>query len=417
MKISPVLKFSTCSILSNARSWLVFRSCNRSISWKHIVGGLIILGFSLPAFSQVLLPVAKTPDPAPFWTAKVDLGLYSLAWSPDSQFLAIGGRGLIRIYRLPDLTVERSFDTGQQEIWGLEWSPNGQFLACAGKDGTVQLWQGDKMQKKLIHDGWVTDLAWNPNGTSLIAVDFTGLAKEWDVEGFLRTSIQLDADGLGVDWSPKGRLFAVATGHEASRLLLFDSKSGELKWRRQNVPKAYKAPFGYGLDEVNGVRYSPNGKWIATAHQDGRVIVHSAVTGEAVFTSQVHNPGVGGSRRLAWSPNGAWLVSSGEDGRVNAVRYPNGKERLDLLDVDKPVWSVGWSPDNRWIAAVGEEGRVWVWATSAVPLRPSKLTARNNNKPVESIRTQSEPTPEHRVQKEPTLLDWFRRHLHDASTH
>ena len=108
---------------------------------------------------------------------------------------------------------------------------------------------------------------------SLIAVDYTGLAKEWDVQGYLRASIQLDGDGLGVDWSPKGRLFAVTTGQDGSRLLLFDAQSGVLRWRRQDVLPNYTAPFGYGLDEVNGVRYSPSGRWIATAHQDGRIIV------------------------------------------------------------------------------------------------------------------------------------------------
>ena len=114
-----------------------------------------------------------------------------------------------------------------------------------------------------------------------------GLPKNGMCKGYLRASIQLDGDGLGVDWSPKGRLFAVTTGQGGSRLLLFDAQSGVLRWRRQDLLPNYVAPFGYGLDEVNGVRYSRNGKWIATAHQDGRIIVHSAATGDPVFTAQL----------------------------------------------------------------------------------------------------------------------------------
>jgi WD40 repeat protein len=336
------------------------------MAWLKIVIGLLIPVAVLRAFAQDLQPVAKAPG-APFvWSSKIDQGLFSVAWSPNGQVLAVGGRGNVRLYRVPEFLLLRTLDTGQQEVWGLEWSPNGEMLASAGKDGTLQLWQDERLQRKFLQGGWITDVAWNPDGTSLMAVDFTGLAKEWDVEGFLRASIQLDADGLGVDWSPRGGLFAVSTGHNASRLLLFDSESGELKWRRQNIAKGYRAPFGYGLDEVNSVRYSPNGRWLATTHQDGRIMVSSSATGRPVFAVQMHNPGLGGSRRLAWSPDGNWLVSSGEDGRVNVVHFPDGKDRVDLVDSDKAVWSVGWSPDNRWVAAAGEEGRVWVWAAASV---------------------------------------------------
>jgi WD40 repeat protein len=360
------------------------------MAWRKITAGLLIIGTSLAASSQELLPVGKALDLTPAWTSKIDQSLYSVAWSPDGQFLAIGGRGKVRIFRPPEFTLIRTIETDQQEIWGLKWSPNGQLLACAGKDGTLQIWQEDKLQKKFVQGGWITDLAWNPDGASLMAVDFTGLAKEWDVEGFLRASIQLDADGLGVDWSPKGRLFAVSTGHNASRLLLFDSESGELKWRRQDVPAEYKAPFGYGLDEVNGVRYSPNGRWIATAHQDGRILVDSAEDGSPVFSAQLHQPGLGGSRRLAWSPDGNWIISSGEDGRVNLVRYPNGKDRLDLIDDNKAIWSVAWSPDNRWIAAAGDEGRVWVWSTASIPLGiPQKAVSSGSEKPTKKNSTES----------------------------
>jgi WD40 repeat protein len=258
------------------------------------------------------------------------------------------------------------------------------------------------LQKRLFQGGWILDIGWNPDGKSLIAVDYTGLAKEWDVQGYLRASIQLDGDGLGVDWSPKGRLFAVTTGQDGSRLLLFDAQSGVLRWRRQDVPANYTAPFGYGLDEVNGVRYSPSGRRIATAHQDGRIVVRSAATGDKVFSAQLYPSGVGGARRVAWSSKGDWLVSCGEDGQVNCVEYPNGKRRNVLLMTDKAVWSVGWSPDNKWIAAVGDEGRVWIWSTSVVTPSPEIIAHPPHTKPASSKKRHS--------REKFSPLDWFHRH-------
>src|SRR5262245_18378148 len=286
----------------------------------------LIYGFAAMVLAQQSVAqqsVAQSALPAPGWAYKIDPGRYTLALYGDTHFLAVGVRRKIRILHTPGFAVDRTLNIGHEEIWGLEWSPDSTLLASGGKDGTLQIWSGDTLQRKLFQGGWILDLAWNPDGDSVMAVDYTGLTKEWDVRGYLRASIQLDGDGLGIDWSPQGRFFAVTTGQDGSRLLLFDEQSGELRWRRQDVLPDYKRPFGYGLDEVNGVRYSPTGKWIATAHQDGRILVRSADNGERVFAIQLYPSGIGGARHVAWSAKGDWLASSGEDGRVYCVEYPN----------------------------------------------------------------------------------------------
>jgi WD40 repeat protein len=383
---------------------------------KYIFALLIAFPFVVRISGQELLPQQNQILPTPDWVSKLDQGLFSVAWAPDSQLVAFGGRGTVRVFRAPNFALEQTLETGQEEIWGLAWSPDGTLLACAGKDGTIQLWANGMLQKKLFQGGWILDIGWNPDGTSLIAVDYTGLAKEWDVQGYLRASIQLDGDGLGIAWSPMGRLFAVATGQGGSRLLLFDAQSGVLRWRRQDLLANYAAPFGYGLDEVNGVQYSPSGRYIATAHQDGRVIVHSAATGDPVFAVQVHTSGVGGARRVAWSPKGDWLVSCGEDGRVDCVAYPKGNETILLLAAEKAVWSVAWSPDDNWIAAVGEEGRAWIWSTRFIRSLPvakgtdTKQTASHSthSKPAPSRSAHAKPAPSPRAHPhtKPPLFHW-----------
>jgi WD40 repeat protein len=108
---------------------------------KYICVLLIAFLVALRIDAQDLLPQKNKIPIVPVWTSKLDDGLYSVAWSPDGQLLAIGGRGTVQICRAPGFAVERSIDTGQEEIWGLAWSPDGTMLASAGKDGTVQVWQ------------------------------------------------------------------------------------------------------------------------------------------------------------------------------------------------------------------------------------------------------------------------------------
>ncbi|MBV9672403.1 MAG: hypothetical protein JO076_06205 [Verrucomicrobia bacterium] len=327
---------------------------------------LFVLGTS--ARPQDLLPVANDSPLEPDWSAQVDEGIYSIAWSADTRHLAVGGRGAIRIYNIPDFSIEQTIQTGQQEVWALAWSPNGLVLVSGGKDGTIQFWSKGTLLKKVVQDGWVLDLQWKSDGHQLLATDFSGLAKAWDENGILHASIQLDGDGLGLSWSPDGHSFAVGTGQSGSWLMVFNDATRELIAKIRDVVPDYEPPFGYGRDEINGVQYSPDGKWLATAHQDGRILVRSAEGVRALaFAVQLHSPGTGGSRRVSWAPNGRLLASCGEDGRVNYVEFPGGKRRFELIQSEKPVWAVGWSPDGKWLAAGGEEGRLWIWLAESLP--------------------------------------------------
>jgi WD40 repeat protein len=320
-----------------------------------------LLSFASSGSGQPLLPIKPLPVGLT-WSRKPQLALYSLAWSPDSRLLAAAGRDTVSLYGTPDFVERGSLPGDQGEIWGLAWSPSGEFLAAGGQDGTIRLWNDARLVKRLVQGAWIFDLGWNPDGSSLVAVDDSGLAKQWDIAGgFVRAAIQLDGDGLGVSWSPKGKAFAVSTGRDGSQVSLFDAANATLRWRHQEVPRGYQPPFGYGRDEVNGVSFSPNTKWIASTQQDGRLVIRAADSGRRVLAAQLHEPGAGGARRVAWSPRSDWVATCGEDGRVNLIRFSQPESRIQLIQSSKAVWSVAFSPNGKWIAAAGDEGRVWVW--------------------------------------------------------
>ena len=100
----------------------------------------------------------------PIGVRKLDHSLYSVAWSPNSELSRSADETPFGSSRA-QFRVEKTLETGQEEIWGLAWSPDGTLLACAGKDGTVQLWHDGALQKKLFQGGWTLDIGWNPDGT------------------------------------------------------------------------------------------------------------------------------------------------------------------------------------------------------------------------------------------------------------
>jgi WD40 repeat protein len=298
------------------------------------------------------------------FTTQADHGLYSLAWSPDSQTLACGGLNKIWMFSTPNFGSDDPLAADQGEIWGLAWSPSGKLLVSGGINGSLIWWENRSIQKTRNEGGAVYDLAFSPSGEELAVADVSASTKIWNIQGYPTSTIQLDGAGLGVSWAPKRNDLAIGTGEGGSSVVVLNATNAEVRWRSQNVPSHYRAPYGFGKDEVNGVQYSPNGHWIAAALQDGRVVTFDAEKGHKHLSLQLHRPGHGGARRVSWSPDGKWIASCGEDGRVNLVSFSSPSRRVELLNTAKAVWEVAFSPDNRWLAAVGDEGRVWVWDVS-----------------------------------------------------
>jgi WD40 repeat protein len=305
------------------------------------------------------------------FTTQPDQGLYSLAWSPDSQTLACGGLNKIWLFSAPGFGALGRLAAEQGEVWGLAWAPVDNLLVSGGINGSLIWWENRTLQKTRNEGAAIYDIAFSPDGRELAVADDSASTKIWKIEGYPRSTIQLDGAGLGVSWSPHSRDLAIGTGQGGSSLLVLDAASAEVKWRSQNVPSDYRAPYGFGKDEVNGVTYSPAGQWIAAALQDGRIVIFAARTGRRHLSMQLHRPGSGGARRVSWSPDGKWVASCGEDGRVNLVSFSHPSLRVELLSTSKAVWEVAFSPDNRWLAAVGDEGRVWVWDVSSQTNRSS----------------------------------------------
>ena len=331
----------------------------------RIVFALFCLAFGTTQAEEFTLLRPGSTKLALSFTTQADQGLYSVAWSPNGETLACGGLNKIWMFSIPGFGALGSLTAEQGEVWGLDWAPGGNLLISGGINGSLIWWENRALEKTRNEGGAIYDLAFSPDGRELAVADDTATTRIWNIEGYTTSTIQLDGAGLGVSWSPRRGDLAIGTGQGGSTVLVLNAANAEVRWRSQNVPLHYRAPYGFGKDEVNGVAYSPSGRWIAAALQDGRVVILEADKGGRRLSLQLHRPGTGGARRVSWSPDGKWIASCGEDGRVNLVSFSRPSQRMELLSTTKPVWGVAFSPDNKWLAAVGDEGRVWVWSAPA----------------------------------------------------
>jgi DNA-binding beta-propeller fold protein YncE len=127
--------------------------------------------------------------------------------------------------------------------------------------------------------------------------------------------------------------------------------------------------------QVWGMAFSPGGRRLATASNDGTVRVWAwdpARLGQRqepeLKPLSVHVQGFG--NRVAFSPDGRHLVTGGEGSTVKIWDAKTGEERrAPLRGHTGDVYAVAFSPDGRWLATAGEDTTVRLWDAKSWELR------------------------------------------------
>lgn len=304
----------------------------------------LLLGLSL---------AASAPVPPLNPAGEVDVGApaQSVALSADGHTLVVGtARDVQRLDpgTLRPLGVLTGSDGGG---WGATFSRAGR-LAAAGLTRGVTVWDDLSRPPRTIDSpgGRVFALAWHPDGQRLALGDAGG---HWQVTpGGPRG--QLRGDVMAAAWSADGLTLYLSTGQEDSATYALDAGTARVRWRQQNVPATHTRRAYYGLDEVNGLSLSPDGRTLASAHQDGRVLLRDAATGHLRRTLT----GGEDTRWAAFTPDGKQVVAVGETGRVTAwtaTGQPAGQAQ-----VGGELWHVLVLPDGRALTA-GADGTVRAW--------------------------------------------------------
>jgi WD40 repeat protein len=68
-----------------------------------------------------------------------------------------------------------------------------------------------------------------------------------------------------------------------------------------------------------------------------------------------------GVTAVSWSPDGKWLATASEDGTAKTWEARSGREPLTLQGHMSQVRSVSWSPDGKRLATGSQDGTAKVW--------------------------------------------------------
>ncbi len=110
---------------------------------------------------------------------------------------------------------------------------------------------------------------------------------------------------------------------------------------------------------VNTIRWSPDGKHIASASDDNTVQIWDAITGMHVTT---YDGDTGFECAVAWSPDGKSIVVGGENRTVNIIDALTGDQRFAYKVEAQVVAAIDWSPSGKYLAFAS--ANIWPYRSS-----------------------------------------------------
>jgi WD40 repeat protein/serine/threonine protein kinase len=282
--------------------------------------------------------------------------VFAAALSPDGRYAAGGSKNLtVSVFDLADKDKKRIFFSPLHHgfVSALAWRPDGKQLASASHDGTIRICTPaggpDVSQVLNGHDGEVNTLTWiklpsqdsGTGPTALFSGGADGTLRAWLPASAEDTALSVKAGNwvAGAQWDPSGTRVAMVNFKD--RVFIADPVTG------------LNFPVFTARGNLFDVAWSPDGSRFATASRGaGLVEVIDVATGCPVGAYALPK-----AVRIAWSATGRYLAAAGLD----STRIWDTRNGTLVTTILRPTKSLAWFPDEHRIALGGTDGAIQVW--------------------------------------------------------
>ncbi len=233
---------------------------------------------------------------------------------------------------------------------------DGTTVISGGADRMVRLWSTTGHNRVLgAHAGPVIAIAITPDGRHAISAADDPDVVVWDLGSGAARRLPHDS-----------RVSALAIAPAGDRIVVGTRAGDVVSWPLPVGDTIAGTVIAHHEGPVRDLAFSPDGRRVASASDDGTAIVIALDRGDDRVVLRGHRDFV---RRIAFSPDGNAVVTVGEDQTVRLWDPYTGEGRS--LRVGAPIADAAFASRDVVIAA-GEHGALWSWRDD-LPRDPEKL--------------------------------------------
>lgn len=316
----------------------------------------------------------------------------SVTFSPDAQYVAIGGRDhTVRIWERASGKEVLCLRGHEDYVTSITWSNDGHSVLSGSQDGTVRLWRlwdGEEMRRFEVGRFVEQNVAFLASGSRILAASVKDV-RIWDSEsGELVTCFRdFEVDTRCVVADPTGERIATGSGDGAVRIkeLATGSHSSKLRGHKDRITGLQFTPSGtrlltWGCDntlrvwdaergleigciptsneQVKSGIISPNGRRAAGGDSSGNIELWDTKTMRHLPPLRGHRYGISG---LAFTPDSRCLVSCSLDETIRIWDLETSQEIALLRGHTKSISGIDIDPAGRRIVSSAYDATVRVW--------------------------------------------------------
>ena len=262
-----------------------------------------------------------------------------------------------------------SSDEARHGITSLAFNPRDKTqIVSSSADGSVKLWNVNGAEVEPLNDflsrkpRQTMAVAFSQDGTQVVTGGYgtepgSGLVRLWDIRSRrvlkrAATDYPVWTVAFSPDSRSAGKFVTGSGGAKCGCVQLWDAE------RLQHVGEPMK---GQPPQDVNVVRFTPDGKYIVSGQSDGKILMWD-VTGRLVSDGMSGDQNAVQSLAFSNDNGGKWMVSGDSAGKVRIWDTSN-QRAVGAPFAGNPSWltSIAFSPDNEQIVSASYDGELHVW--------------------------------------------------------